>query len=175
MELLSIDPREFQLRPHEAFNYRALLLTAGSFEEGKFNTMTIGWGFTGTMWSEPMMVVAVRPTRYTFGFMENYPDFTVTAFPKTFQRDLNILGTRSGRDGDKLAQTKLHAVAANHVGAPTFAEAELSVECKKLYWVDLDPKHFLDPAIHKLYELKDYHRIYYGRIEAIYGTVEYKA
>ncbi len=44
--------------------------------------------------------------------MEAFPDFTITAFPDTYAEDLVYLGTNSGRDGDKLAQTKLHAVAA---------------------------------------------------------------
>ena len=35
--------------------------------------------------------------------------------------------------------------AAAQVAAPVFAEAELVIECRKLYWQDLDPAHFLDP------------------------------
>ena len=54
-----------------------------------------------------------------------------------------------------------------------FAEADLIVECHKMYWQDMDPAHFLDPAIEKHYPAKDYHRIYFGEVVAIYGTEAY--
>lgn len=175
MTLNAIDPQAFSVKPHHLFDIRNLLLTAGSYTQGHYNTMTIGWGFLGTMWNKPVAVVAVRPTRHTYHFMEAFPDFTITAFPDTYAEDLVYLGTNSGRDGDKLAQTKLHAVAAARVGSPGFAEAELCIECKKIYWVDFDPSHFLDDTIQKNYPLKDYHRVYYGLIEAVFGTEVYKS
>ena len=37
--------------------------------------------------------------------------------------------------------------------------------CRKLYWQDMDPAHFLDPGIDgKWYPDQDYHRIYIGEI-----------
>ncbi len=67
--------------------------------------MTVAWGYFGIMWNKPMAVVVVRPTRFTFEFMEKYDTFTLTAFDKKFKKDLNLLGTKSGRDGDKIAET----------------------------------------------------------------------
>ena len=60
-----------------------LLLTAGDFRAGKFNAMTVGWGSFGVMWNKPFVQVVVRPTRYTYQFMEQYEDFTLCAFPET--------------------------------------------------------------------------------------------
>ena len=54
-----------------------------------------------------------------------------------------------------------------------FAEAELLVECRKMYWVDLEPKQFLDPSIENNYPLKDYHRVYFGEIVGISGVSTY--
>jgi len=50
------------------------------------------------------------------------------------------------------------------VEAPAFREAELILECKKIYWQDMDPGHFLDGKIQKNYPEQDYHRIFFGRI-----------
>ena len=50
-----------------------------------------------------------------------------------------------------------------------FAQADLVVECRKLYWHDLDPTHFLDPAIEENYPARDYHRAYFGEILAVTG------
>ena len=47
------------------------------------------------------------------------------------------------------------------------------MECRKIYWQDLDPKGFVNPAVDKNYPEKDYHRIYFGEIAAIGGTREY--
>ena len=136
--------------------------------------MTIGWGLFGTMWSVPAALVVVRPSRYTYEFMERFDNFTVTAFPKGFRRDLGYLGRISGRDEDKLAKTKLTAIASDLVSSPTFAEAELSVECKKIYFTDYDPEHFLAPYIHEQYDGGDYHRLYYGEILQIKGISKYQ-
>ena len=44
-------------------------------------------------------------------------------------------------------------------------DAELVLVCRKLYWQDMDPTHFLDPGIDgKWYPDQDYHRIYIGEI-----------
>lgn len=161
---------DFSVKAHYLWDKQWLLLTAGVFEEGLFNTMTVSWGGLGTMWGRPYAQVVVRPSRYTFGFMERYDSFTLCAFPEAFRGALNLLGTRSGRDGDKLTAAGLVPIASTRVAAPGFAEAELILECRKIYWDDMDPAHFLDPAIENHYPMKDYHRIYFGAILAIHGT-----
>ncbi len=61
------------------------------------------------------------------------------------------------------------------MAAPVFAEAELVIECRKLYWQDLDPANFLTPDIDKNYPRKDYHRVYYAEILAVRGAPAYLA
>lgn len=175
MDLHLIDPYEFSVQPHDLFDRQMALLTAGDFANGEYNCMTIGWGLFGTMWSVPAALVVVRPSRYTYEFMERFDNFTITAFPKEFRRDLGYLGRRSGRDEDKLAKTKLTAIAADLVSSPTFTEAELSVECKKIYFSDYNPEHFLAPFIHEQYDSGDYHRLYYGEILRIKGISKYQS
>ncbi len=36
--------------------------------------------------------------------------------------------------------------------------------CKKIYWADLDPGHFLDDRIAACYQPNDYHRVYVGEV-----------
>jgi len=57
---------------------------------------------------------------------------------------------------------------------PALPEAELVIELRKIYWDDIVPEHFLDPAIDLQYPNKDYHRIYFGEILAIQGQAQYK-
>lgn len=164
---------DLQIKCHHLWSKQGLLLISGDFEEGHFNTMTVGWGSLGVMWGKPFAQVVVRPARYTYGFMEQYDTFTLCAFPEAYRQALQLLGTRSGRDGDKIAEAGLTPIASTQVPAPGFAEAELIIECRKMYWQDMDPAHFLDPAIEKNYPAKDYHRIYFGKVVAIHGTEAY--
>ena len=175
---MSREPISFDallVRSHYLWNTQRLLLTAGDFTAGRFNTMTVGWGSLGTMWGRPFAQVVVRPGRHTFQFTEQYDTFTLSVLPARLEPAWRLLGTKSGRDGNKIAEAGLTPIAATRVAAPCFAEAELVLECRKIYWDDLAPEHFLDPAIDQHYPNKDYHRIYFGEILAIQGEAHYAA
>ena len=175
MQRIEIKPEDLLVRPHHLFDRKTLLLTCGDFANNDFNTMTIGWGSIGTMWNRPFVMVAVRPTRYTYEFFQRYNDFTVSAFPAEFRKALTYLGTHSGRDSDKLKETPLTPISSAKVKSPGFEQAELTIECQNIYFSDLDPARFLDPTIDRNYPGKDYHRIFYGEIVHILGTQEYKS
>jgi flavin reductase (DIM6/NTAB) family NADH-FMN oxidoreductase RutF len=162
-----VPPAQWTTQPVGLFEPGWLLLTAGDFHAGSFNAMTVSWGSLGVMWHKPFAQVVVRPQRYTFQFLEQYPTFTLCAFPPAYRQALSRLGSTSGRDGDKIAASGLTPLAGTHAAAPIYAEAALAVECRKIYWQDLDPGHFLDDAIAASYPTNDYHRIYYGEILAI--------
>ena len=159
--------------PYGLWDDQWFLLTAGDFESKRFNTMTVSWGGLGVMWDKPVASVVVRPHRYTYEFIEQFPTFTLCAFSNKFHNTLDLLGSTSGRDGDKIKDSGLTPQKASKVGAPAFEQAELVLECKKLYWQDMDPAHFLDPTLDKHYPRKDYHRIYYGEIVAVAGVPAY--
>jgi len=173
MKRKPIDIIELRIHPHDLFHNQWMLLTSGDYTKGKFNTMTIGWGALGTMWSKPFAFVAVRHSRYTFEFMENYDTFTLTAFPPEHQEALNLLGSRSGRDSNKISTSGLTPEPSSVIPAPSFKEAELVIECRKIYWNDLNPVHFLDTAIYDKYPKRDFHRIYYGEVLKIFAVDHY--
>lgn len=170
MTLKSIDPEQWIIKPHDLWDNQSLLLTAGDFSAENFNCMTVGWGSFGTMWNKPFAMVVVRPQRFTFQFMEKYPDFSLCAFNDEFQPALSLLGKKSGRDGNKIKEAGLTPIPAEKIHSPLYREAVLTIECQKIYWDDLKPDHFLASFIHSKYPLKDYHRIYYGEIVQISAT-----
>ena len=163
------------VRTHHLWADQWLLLTSGDFAKQNFNTMTVGWGSLGTMWGMPFAQVVVRPSRHTYSFMERFDSFTLCAFPERFQDTLSMLGSRSGRDGDKITESGLTPIKSTRVAAPGFDEAELIIECKKLYWHDLEPGRFLDPGIEANYPQKDYHRVYFVEIVGVWGESKYEA
>ena len=169
-----IDPKDLYVRINFLWGKQWMLLTCGDYAKQHFNTMTVGWGSIGVMWNKAFVQVVVRPTRYTYEFMESYDTFTLCAFSPKYKDSLEILGTRSGKDGDKIAQACLTPAAAQSVAAPCFEEAELVLECVKLYWDDFNPAHFFDWGVDSNYPNKDYHRIYFGEIREIYGEDSYR-
>ncbi len=175
MERNKVAIRELLLHPFEIWDKRWFLLTCGDFAKKDFNAMTVAWGSFGTMWNRPFAQVVVRPVRHTFGFMERHDSFTLCSFPERYREALNLLGTTSGRDGDKIAAARLTPMAASRVASPCYEEADLVIECAKMYWQDFDPAHFLATHIARQYPAKDYHRVYFGEVLAVSAAKEFSA
>ena len=154
---------DLSLKVFEAFHSDWALCTAGTPDD--FNTMTIGWGGLGTLWSRDVATVYVKPCRYTHDFMEKNDFFTVSFFPEEYKKDLALLGRKSGRDGDKVAETKLTPVSVgDSVG---FKEASLTLLCKKIYRQDLDLSAMPAEVIADYYTEEAPHTLYIGEVLSV--------
>lgn len=173
MSLIEIPYQKLRVNPHNLFENRWLVLTCGDLSRNDYNGMTIAWGSLGTMWHRPFVQVVVRPTRYTFEFMNQYDQFTVCAFPESRKDALQVMGSRSGRDCDKISEAGLTPVPSGKVASPAYEEAELVIECRKIYFDDMTPQGFVDPEIERNYPKKDYHGIYFGEVLMIRGREKY--
>lgn len=138
-----------------------MLVTAGTPE--KYNMMTASWGCGGVLWRKPVAITFVRPQRYTYEFLEKQPFFTLSFFPEAQKDLLNLCGTTSGRDLNKMNIEGLNAVSTAS-GSVAFEEARLVLECRKIYFDDIKPEFFQVFDIEKVYPSKDYHRFYIGEI-----------
>lgn len=167
--LKEIGVNKFLINCYDVWENGCFILTSGDLSQGKYNSMTVAWGSFGSMWGKPFAMVVVRPTRYTYEFMEKYDSFTLCAFPAKYREKLQFLGSVSGRVRNKILESGLTLVASQSVASPCYEEANLVVECRKVYWDDLDPSHFLSPDIERNYPKKDYHRMYFGEITGIRG------
>jgi flavin reductase (DIM6/NTAB) family NADH-FMN oxidoreductase RutF len=178
MTRTDIPIEQLSVLPFHLWNRRWFLLAAGEYEagvSGSFNVMTVSWGGLGVMWNKPFALVVVRPTRHTRAFMDRSESFTLSVLPQSRRKILDFCGSRSGRDEDKVKATGLTPLASRRVPAPAFEEAELILECRKIYFSDLDPAHFLDPSIERNYRAKDYHRVYFGEVLAAAGTAVWRS
>lgn len=152
---------EFTADMISLFNQQWALVTAGSPES--FNTMTISWGGLGTLWSRPVATVYVKPVRYTHEFLERNEYFTVSFFGPQYKKALGLLGSLSGRDCDKVKLSGLTPVPAGH-GAVTFAEAERTLVCRKIYSQDLSLEAIPGFARETYYRTEAPHTMYIGEI-----------
>jgi flavin reductase (DIM6/NTAB) family NADH-FMN oxidoreductase RutF len=136
----------------------------------KLNTMTIGWALFGVVWQKPIMMVAVRSTRHTFGIIEQARDFTVTVPQGGMDKELALCGTKSGRDMDKFQAAKLVTAKAKKVVSPIIKAPGYHYECRIVYKSAMDPAHLDSGYDTTIYPQKDYHTLYFGEIVACYET-----
>lgn len=132
-------PEPIGCDPFRLFRDRWALVTAGTPD--RFNTCTVSWGSMGTLWTRSsdtgsVITVYIHPGRYTNEFLMREERFTVSFFSQEHRNALSLLGSRSGRDGDKVAASGLTPVALG--GSVTFREAEMTFLCRKLYGAPLD-------------------------------------
>lgn len=163
MNFIETSIADLELKPFYILDKEWALLSAG--RPGSFNTMTVSWGFLGTVWGQPSAVALVRPQRYTRAFIEREEYYTLSFFDGGYKKDLGLLGAISGRDGDKIAQTELSAVFDSTTGAPFFEQANLVLVCKKLYAQDIKPEQFIaTELVPEFYPQEDFHRFYIGQV-----------
>ncbi len=157
-----VNPKEINENAIQLFGDKWTLVTAG--DSSSFNTMTASWGTMGTLWNKPVVFIFIRPQRYTFEFTEKNSGFTLSFFKEEYREALQICGTTSGRDVNKVEKAGITPYSTPN-GNVAFEEAYLVLECKKLYADFLDPKAFLDTTIvSKIYPESDFHKVYVAEI-----------
>ena len=151
---------EFTTDILSVFDKKWALLTAG--DESGFNTMTISWGGLGTLWNKPVATVYVRTSRYTHDFMDTNDYFTVSFYPEECRRILGVLGSKSGREMDKMKDTGLTPVKAGD--SMSFKEAEVTLVCRKMFNQQLDVENMPAEVAKAMYEGQAPHDMYIGEI-----------
>lgn len=144
---------EKEYRVFELFAKRWALVTAGNMDH--FNSCTVGWGSLGTIWGRPgsggsIVTVYLHPARYTRDVMLESDHFTVSFFPEKYRGALGIMGSRSGRDHDKVDESGLTPVAFG--SSVTYEEADLTFLCRKLYQHQLAREDLVT-------DIQDYYRV----------------
>ena len=157
---------EFTDEVLEQLSGKGAFLTAG---KDKVNTMTIGWGSVSVYWGMPVFIVPVRHSRYTFGFLEEGEEFTVSV-PRdgTMDKALGICGSKSGRDTDKYELAGISLKDASEVGVPVIDGCGYYFECRILTSCDLEIDTLPKEIVDRYYLNGDKHRLYLGQIVAAY-------
>jgi len=138
------------------------LLVSGDVEEA--NVMTIGWGLIGPLWGRPFFVVAVRPSRRTFRFIERAGDFTVNVPKKGMEEIADYCGSVSGREHDKFNEKNLTLKPGKKVGSPVISECGVHYECKVAYKTKVIPSGLPQNILRDSYPDGNYHTLYFGEI-----------
>lgn len=161
--------KDFNTDIFKLFDDQWALVTVG--DKHKFNTMTISWGTLGSLWGNAhkgknICTVFVKPARYTHEFLDANEYFTVSFFDQTYLKALGILGSKSGRDGDKVTEAGLTPKFLEN--GVTFEEAKTTFVLRKIYKHDLEKDKMPSDVVAQFYatdSLADVpHTMYIGEI-----------
>ena len=167
-DYVTVSPEEFDENIFNLVGKDWTVITAG--EEP--NSMVASWGGVGIMFNKPVTWCFLRANRYTLEKIKETGFYTMSYFPEQYKGDIMPFGTKSGRNTDKMAQTKLTPVLTP-AGAPAYKEAKIIIECKliaaptvsKDEFYTQEGKDFLQGGYD---EAKDWHKLVYGEITKIY-------
>ena len=124
-------------------------------------------GSMGVIWGRPSVTAYIRQSRYTKDFVDQGEYFTISFFDEAYRSALNLCGTVSGRDRDKIKEAGLTPVDVE--GTAAFEEAKLVLLCKKQFHQFMSPDGFdVKENDTRWYADRDYHTMYIGSIEKIY-------
>lgn len=93
------------------------------------NALGVAW-VTRTSFDPWLVLVSIDRRRYSHAGIQHHGEFVVH-YPSVAQREgAWVCGTKSGRDGDKIALAGLKLLASLEVKPPTIAGAIVVLECK---------------------------------------------
>lgn len=115
----------------------APIWVVGSYDaQGKPNIMTIAWG--GICCSQPPCVtISLRKATYTYGCIKERKAYTVNIPSIAMVKEVDYVGTTSGRNIDKFVMTKLTPVRSELVDAPYIKEFPVVIECRVLHTLEI--------------------------------------
>ncbi|MDD5362939.1 MAG: hypothetical protein PHN88_12450 [Ignavibacteria bacterium] len=146
------------------------VVTAGS--ENHFNSMTASGGGLGMLFKKPTTWCILQSTRYTLEMIQKEQTYTLSYFPKEYKKQILFLGSKSGRDSEKMKEVKLTGIKTPS-GNISYKEARLIFECKLTEITTPDPDDFysleVKDYIKEMYKDTNEHRKYvFGEITHVW-------
>jgi flavin reductase (DIM6/NTAB) family NADH-FMN oxidoreductase RutF len=100
------------------------------------NIITLAW--SGIMCGEPPTIYgSVRSQRFSHSLLKQNGDFVINLPLPTQVKEVDICGTKSGRDEDKFSRCGFTAEKAAKVDAPIIVECPVNLECRTLQVLEL--------------------------------------
>jgi flavin reductase (DIM6/NTAB) family NADH-FMN oxidoreductase RutF len=115
------------------------VITAG--KEDQYNSMTASGGGFGLLFMQPTTWCILREDRYTLEMIQKEQTYTMSYFPHEYKEQVLFLGSKSGRDSEKMKEVALTSVQTPS-GDMSFKEARLIIECKLTQLTTANPADF---------------------------------
>ncbi|MDR2147940.1 MAG: flavin reductase family protein [Tannerella sp.] len=147
-----------------------IVITAG--RDSDYNSMVAGDGGIGILMGKPVTFCGLRGSRRTLEVILKDSVYTMSFFKDKYRDDYLIFGQKSGRNTEKMKETRLTSVVTPS-GKMAFKEAFMIIECQ------LAQTHTVNPAEvyaddNRLFfedaykEVGSYHKIVFGDITNVW-------
>jgi flavin reductase (DIM6/NTAB) family NADH-FMN oxidoreductase RutF len=149
-----------EVRPYEYIEYfkRNTALMVSMDKNGKSNVMALDWKKIEEFDGQPVIRAQVAYSRYTYKLLsEGVSEFTVNIPPENNYDVIDIAGSYSGRNTDKIKQAGLKIVPGKITKVPTLDDCILNYECQ---------------IIHASKSNLSSHHYFYGKIVAAFASNE---
>ena len=114
-------------------------ITAG--KEDHYNSMIGSGGGLGLLFKKPTTWCILRADRYTLELIQKEQTYTMSYFPDEYKKQVLFLGSKSGRDSEKMKEVELTGVQTPS-GDMSFKEARLIIECKLTALTTVNPNDY---------------------------------
>ncbi|MDR2787091.1 MAG: flavin reductase family protein [Candidatus Accumulibacter sp.] len=146
------------------------VLTAG--KEDHYNSMISSGGGFGLLFMKPATWCILRADRYTLELVQKEQTYTLSYFPNEYKKQILFLGSKSGRDSEKMKEVELTSVQTPS-GDMSFKEARLIIECKLTALTTPNPDDFCArearDSINEAYkEANVYRKFVFGEITHVW-------
>ncbi|OAV70404.1 Flavoredoxin [Bacteroidales bacterium Barb4] len=146
------------------------VITAG--KEEHYNSMTGSGGGMGLLFKKPVTWCVLRTDRYTLELILKEQTYTMSYFPDEYKKQVLFLGSKSGRDSEKMKEVELTSVQTPF-GNMSFKEAGLIIECKLTQITAANPDDFYSQEakdyLNEAYkDANDYRKYVFGEITRVW-------
>ena len=93
-----------------------------------YNSMTASGGGLVMLFRKPATMLIFPSNRYTLELIEKERKYTLSYFPDEYKKQVMFLGSKSGRDSNKMKEVELTGIKTPS-GNISFKEARLIIEC----------------------------------------------
>jgi flavin reductase (DIM6/NTAB) family NADH-FMN oxidoreductase RutF len=147
------------------------VITAG--KENHYNSMTASGGGLGLLLEKPTTWCVLQSTRYTLEMIKKEQTYTMSYFPKEYKKQILFLGSKSGRDSEKMKEVKLTSVQTPS-GDMSFKEARLIIECRLTQITTPNPDDFYTQEaknyLNEMYsDVNEYRKYLFGEITNVWA------
>jgi len=98
-------------------------------KEDNYNSMTASGGGMVMLFRKPYTMLIFPSNRYTLELIKKQQTYTLSYFPEAYKKQVMFLGSKSGRNSDKMKEVELTSLVLPS-GNVSFQEAKLIMECK---------------------------------------------
>jgi flavin reductase (DIM6/NTAB) family NADH-FMN oxidoreductase RutF len=136
------------------------------------NSMTASFGGMGILFNKPTTWCFLRASRYTLEIIRNEKNYTMSYFPEQYKNDVVYFGSKTGRDSDKMKNSKLTPITTPD-GGSSYEEAKLIIECSLTAINTVSPDEYFtdegrDFVVEGFNDAKDYHKLVFGEITRVW-------